>query len=560
MIRFIKYLLIIINLIGLVYSYKAQTLEFYVKDESLNNYTLESQNKYSDTAEINNVIKLNQSSDLINGYVIAGYDSILYDTAIVKAYYNRGERYLWENIYISDELLVKSKLPKNSDEFNSNILTKEMKRLVNYYAENGFPFAIIKLDSLNFNKNLVTATIGIEKGDKYFIDSLIIKGTPKIKGYYISKTINIKKGDIFSISNISNIDRKIKAIPFVEQSRPYQLAFSEDRTDILFYLKNKKASNFSGLIGIMPNNQTSGKLLITGDINLYLLNSAGIGELFLFKWQKYESHSQNLKTKLSVPYLFKSDFGTDLSFDIEKKDSSYVNTDFIGSILYGSNTGNGIKMYYRKMSSYLLSTDNSENGISDFSTNSYGIGYRYLNTDNSFHPRKGWIVDVFSEFGSKNIADDSENAENILFQTRSQIDVSYFIPIGNFMSFKIRNFTSSVYSKIVLDNELYRLGGLNSIRGFDELSIPVSSFSLCNLELSYVFEEESALFAFIDGAYFEKRFTADDSYNYAIGTGIGLDLNTAAGTFTIVYAIGKQNDNNISFKDSKIHFGYRNNF
>ncbi len=560
MTRFIKYLLIILNLIGLVYSYKAQSLEFYVKDTVLNDVALEFQKKYSDTIELNNVLKSYLSSDLLKGYVLAGYDSIIYETARVKAYYNRGNKFVWENLYFNDELFVKTKLPKKSDGFNSVILTREMKRVINYYADNGYPFAVIKLDSLFFNKNMVTATIGLESGNKYLIDSIIIKGTPKIKGYYVSKAIDIKSGQVFSISDISNIDRKIKAVPFLEQSRPYQLAFSEDRTDILLYLKNKKASNFSGLLGIMPNNQTTGKLLITGDINLYLLNSAGIGELFLFKWQKYESYSQNLKTKVSVPYLFKSDFGTAVSFDIEKKDSSYVNTDFTGSILYGSNTGNGIKMYYRKMSSYLLGTDSNDNNISDFSINSYGIGYRYLSTDNLFHPRKGWIVDIFSEFGSKNISGNSNNDDDVLFQTRNQVDVAYFIPIGSFMSIKIRNITSSIYSKIILDNELFRIGGLNTIRGFDELSIPVSSFSVSNIELSYVFEEESALFAFVDGAYFEKRFTSVDSYNYAIGTGIGLDLNTAAGTFTIVYAIGKQNDNNFSFNNSKIHFGYRNNF
>jgi len=560
MTRFIKYLLIILNLIGLVYSYKAQSLEFYVKDTVLNDVALEFQKKYSDTIELNNVLKSYLSSDLLKGYVLAGYDSIIYDTARVKAYYNRGNKFVWENLYFNDELFVKTKLPKKSDGFNSDILTREVKRVINYYADNGYPFAVIRLDSLFFNKNMVTATIGLESGNKYLIDSIIIKGTPKIKGYYVSKAIDIKSGQVFSISDISNIDRKIKAVPFLEQSRPYQLAFSEDRTDILLYLKNKKASNFSGLLGIMPNNQTTGKLLITGDINLYLLNSAGIGELFLFKWQKYESYSQNLKTKVSVPYLFKSDFGTAVSFDIEKKDSSYVNTDFTGSILYGSNTGNGIKMYYRKMSSYLLGTDSNDNNISDFSINSYGIGYRYLSTDNLFHPRKGWIVDIFSEFGSKNISGNSNNDDDVLFQTRNQVDVAYFIPIGSFMSIKIRNITSSIYSKIILDNELFRIGGLNTIRGFDELSIPVSSFSVSNIELSYVFEEESALFAFVDGAYFEKRFTSVDSYNYAIGTGIGLDLNTAAGTFTIVYAIGKQNDNNFSFNNSKIHFGYRNNF
>lgn len=560
MTRLFKYLLILLNLIGLVNSYKAQTLEFYVKNINDNEYILESQTKYSDTLEINRFLQNNVSSDLINGFVLAGYDSILYDSVNVKAYYCKGNKFVWNNISCKNELLIKPKLPKNDESFDSKILSNEMTRILNYYADNGFPFAVVKLDSIEFDGNSVKAVIGMEQGTKYFFDSVIIKGTPKIKSYYLSKVLDINAGDVFSMSDISDIDRKIKTVPFIEQSRPYQLAFADDKTDILLYLKNKKASNFSGLLGIMPNNKTTGKLLITGDINLYLLNSAGIGELFLFKWQKYESHSQNLETKISIPYLFKTDFGTGVNFDIEKKDSSYVNTNFMGSFIYGSNTGNGIKMYYRKISSYLLKKDDINTNLTDFTTNLYGLAYRYLNTDNLFHPRKGWIIDISSEFGSKIITDENENEGTTLFQTRNLVDLSYFIPLGGYMALKLRSYTSSIYSKALSDNELHRIGGLKSIRGFDEISIPVSSFSLINIELSYLFEEESAIFAFVDGAYFEKRFTSIDSYNYAIGTGIGIDLNTPAGTFTIVYAVGKQNENNLNFNNSKIHFGYRNNF
>lgn len=561
MIQLYKYLFVIICQIGLVEFGISQTINIYVKNYASGEYSLEKQSKFADSLEITNFLQQNLSSDISKAYVLAGYDSIVYDSTVVRAYYNRGKKYVWESVKFNDTLIARTRLPEQHDLFDPEILFAKMKDLVRLYADSGYPFAEIKLWSLNFKTNKVSCEILVEPGDIYFFDSIIIKGEPKIKSYYIYKAVGLKKGDRFSFSDISNLDRQIKMIPFIEQNRPYQLAFAENKTDILLYLKNKKASSFNGLIGIMPNNQTSGKLMITGDINLYLLNNAGIGELFLFKWQKYESYSQNLKTKVSLPYLFKSDFGTAVSFDIEKKDSTYVNTDFSGAILYGSNTGNGIQMYYRNISSYLLDTAETNNdNLYDFTTNLYGLGYRFLNTDDIFHPRKGWIINITTEFGVKAISGNEEIGKTSFFQTRNSADISYYIPIGNYMSLKIRNLTSSIYSKNILDNELFRLGGLNTLRGFDELSIPTSSFSMGSIELSYLFEEKSVLFAFIDGAYFEKRFTADDFYNYAGGTGVGLDLNTSAGTFTIVFAIGKQNNSNISIINSKIHFGYRNSF
>jgi hemolysin activation/secretion protein len=117
-----------------------------------------------------------------------------------------------------------------------------------------------------------------------------------------------------------------------------------------------------------------------------------------------------------------------------------------------------------------------------------------------------------------------------------------------------------IYSEKIFENELDLIGGLNTIRGFDELSIPSSSSSIFSTELRYLFEEQSAFFVFYDFAYAEKRFTTDNVHNILMGIGAGLDLSTNAGIFSLVFAVGKQNDNPFLFNSSKIHFGYRSNF
>jgi len=565
MIRFYKYLLIICVLFGCLNTLKGQKLDIYTRQAVNDNYTFKSSTVNLDNVQVTKTLQKELQADLINGYVTAGYDSIVTDSISVRAYYTRGNKFTWEKLSIKEsELILKSgiRLPREEDNFNISIFSEVIDQILQYGADNGFPFASVKLDSLLLNDSRVTACLVVDNGERFSFDTIIVKGDSKIKPYYINKIIEIEKGDEFSMSKISQMDLRIKTIPFVEQTRPYQLAFADGKTDILLYLKNKKASRFSGLIGILPNNKTTGKVLITGDVNLNLLNSIGYGELFMFKWQKFESNSQNLKTEISVPYLFKSDFGPGVRFDIEKKDSSYVNTDFTGRILYGSNTGNGFELFYRRKSSYLLIKEEliTNSGLTDYSTNLYGISYRLINTDNLFNPRKGIFLSISTAFGTKTSEFGEENESETVFQTRNSFDFSVFLPIGRFISIKIRNNTASIYSKSVSTNEFELIGGLNTIRGFDELSLPATSFSVQNFEFRYLFEEESALFAFFDAAYFEKRFTLEDSYNYAMGIGVGIDLNTGAGTFSLVYAIGKQNENSFNFNNSKIHFGYRNSF
>ena len=565
MISIFKYSIVFLFAICISFTLVAQKqVSLFVRNNSISPFELYQSEKNLDSLEIQQYISDNLIDFYSQAYVTAAYDSIVEKADVVQVYFTKGAKYYWSNIsyagFDSYKKIEFQNLSKNRV-FDINKLNVFFVEILNSEAELGFPFAEIYLDSIQITQDtMVSARININRGDRYYFDSIIIKGESKIKKHYLEKYLEIKKEDVFSLDKLNSIDKKIKGLLFVEQSRPYQLAFTEDKTDLILYLRDKKANSFNGMIGILPNNKTTGKLLVTGDVNLFLVNSIGAGELFSFRWQKFEALSQKLNTEFSIPYLFKTQFGVGAQFDIEKIDSSYLNTNFIGKIILGSNTGNGFEVFYQKTGSYLLREliGNEQASLSDYSTNLFGVTYRYTNTNNNYNPRKGLELNLSSGFGTKTINDEDEIKPS--FQNRSHIVVSSYIPIGKYMTLKMRNYTSMIYSKTIFDNELGLLGGLNTLRGFDELSIPVSSFSLLNTELRYIFEEQSAFFVLYDLAYFERRYTQHDSYNYAMGIGVGLDLKTNAGVFSLVYAVGKQNDGQFVLNNSKIHFGYRSVF
>ncbi|MDD2636497.1 MAG: ShlB/FhaC/HecB family hemolysin secretion/activation protein [Bacteroidales bacterium] len=518
-----------------------------------------------DSSDLNFILNEYKTEYYAKGYIVAGFDSIVLDTSKILAYFTTGSKFTWQKLefILPDEFknIYQKKIikPKVVD---VNNLHKVFRDALTDAANIGYPFANIITNSLIINSDsLIHANLQLNKGEKFYFDSVHVKSNTKIRQHYIESYLEIKKSDVFSIKKINQIDNKLKNLKFIEQTRPFQLAFGDNNADILLYLKKKKSNSFNGMIGILPNNKTTGKLLITGDINLYLLNSIGAGELFSFKWQKYELLSQNLKTEFSLPYLFRSQFGIGAKFNIEKKDSTYVNTDFTGRLIYGSNTANGTEFFFRRKTSYLLGkTDNITDTTNylGFSSNLFGLSYRFIKTDNYMSPRSGIILDLSTSFGTK--TQQIEDEIKPLFQNISSVSISAYIPLFSYMSLKLRTYTSMIYSEKIFENELDRIGGLNTIRGFDELSLPASSYSILNTELRYIFEENSALFLFYDIAYTEKRFTIENNYNILMGAGAGLDLNTNAGVFSIVFAVGKQNENPFLFNSSKIHFGYRSSF
>jgi hemolysin activation/secretion protein len=112
----------------------------------------------------------------------------------------------------------------------------------------------------------------------------------------------------------------------------------------------------------------------------------------------------------------------------------------------------------------------------------------------------------------------------------------------------------------LFENELFRLGGIRNMRGMDENSVTASSFFLGSLEFRYLFEEQSNLFLFFDGGYYQKNIPAALTEDTPIGFGVGMNLQTRAGIFTISYAMGRQFDNPLNIGNAKVHIGYIQRF
>jgi len=109
-----------------------------------------------------------------------------------------------------------------------------------------------------------------------------------------------------------------------------------------------------------------------------------------------------------------------------------------------------------------------------------------------------------------------------------------------------------------LVNELYRFGGINSIRGFNENSIDASLFSIINTEYRYQFNDGIYVHSIIDLGYFENETISIKQNLYSFGFGLG--LNTKAGLFKFNVANGNAQDSDFSFSNTKIHISISSKF
>jgi len=519
----------------------------------------------------NELININRQLSSLS-FLTNSADSIIVDSSNFVAYFHLGKQYKWTSLRtqtIDEGVLSKigfrDKLYNNKP-FNQKQLHNFYEKVIAFYENNGYPFASIRLDSVVVEHNTLSGLVHIEKNNLYKIDSVIIKGTATVSDQYIKNYIRIKENDLYNESAVRKMSTRIKELPFVAEVQPPKIYFNEKNAKIVMLLKKKNASRFNGILGIVPDE--NGKVRLNGDVKLNLMNSFRKGEEIGFNWRAIQNNAQDLKLNLVYPFLLNSPFGLDYSFNLYKKDSTYIDIFNKIGVRYILKGNNYFSLFYHNKTSNLLTQTGFSSltvlpSFADISTQLYGIGVYNANLDYRLNPRKGYEIDIKGSLGNKKIRKNAQineqlydglNLNSTLYTFNS--DLALYIPLKKRSVIKLGVQTGYTFNENLFDNELLRIGGLKTLRGVDEEAIFASFYSIQTLEYRFLLEQNSFLYLFTDAAYYEKKtkdnFLSDRPYSF----GLGISFETNAGIFSVSYAIGKQFDNPVQFRSAKIHFGF----
>lgn len=512
-----------------------------------------------------------------NAYLVAAYDSVFTDSISAKAYLSFGAQYKWANLKkgnvdegVLSEIGFREKVYSNKPIYYKSV-KRVQEKLITYYENNGYPFASVKLDSIIISDGSISAQLKVTKNSEIKIDSVVIKGTAEIAPVYIYNYLGIKPGSLYDEAQLKKVNTRIAELAFVRATKPASFIFSGKFNKLILSLEKKRASQFDGVVGILPDNVT-GKILFTGDVRLKLQNGLGRGELIDLNWRRLQTQTQDLKMRLVYPFILRTPFGLDYNFKLYKKDTTFLDVNQNVGLQYLLIGGNYVKVFYNNKTSTLLSTKGLETATklptnADVNTNMYGLGLKYEKLDYRLNPRKGFTILVNASAGTKKIKKNLklnpvvyDNLKLTSALYTGDFEGSVFLPIANRSAIKVGAQAAFIYGETTFQNELFRIGGLKTLRGFDEESIYASAFSIFTLEYRFILEQNSYLYAFGDIAPYENNNSKDYIRDTPLGFGAGISFETKAGIFSINYALGKQFSNPIELRSGKIHFGIVNYF
>ncbi|MBA4367736.1 MAG: outer membrane protein assembly factor BamA, partial [Desulfobacterium sp.] len=444
------------------------------------------------TGEFNKQVLDDDIQGVITLYLRKGYPDVKVDEEIVwikkqdhKEKYadirlriHEGQKILISSITfkglsgLSEELAMKMLVMKPGDPYRDYMLENDRNKLSMYISEMGYPHVNIQGKKvINRQKGKAHITYEISQGIHVNTGKVLTVGNFRTRKQVVEKEFALEEGKPFSMMKMIEGQRNIQNINAFKTARvkPIGLKEAAEEVDFLVEVEEKKPYAAQASMGYDTSRQLYLKTRLS-DLNLFGLNKeAWIG----LEISQIGNHGE---LGIAEPHLLDTRISAVTNLFWEKREE--LNKSF-GTESYGSNVSFTRKLPHDLSANLVVGYERKEQYLRDGESLSEsdeevydprGImvtspSLVYNSVDSFIRPRKG----VFSSIGvdfSRGLENSLDNFikyryevrlyfqihERIILATRGR--AGYIVPSGE--------------KSVIPEDQLFFLGGLSSVRGYDE--------------------------------------------------------------------------------------------
>jgi outer membrane protein assembly factor BamA len=423
-------------------------------------------------------------------------------------------------------------------------------QILNRFEKNGYPLVKLRLKNIQQKKQNLFAELEIINEKRRKLDQIIINGYDKFPKSHSKNLIRLYRNKIFNQENLKQLHNDISKFRFVKQTRFPEILFTKDSTKAYVYLEKNKANSFDGFIGFTNNEEK--KIIFNGYLDLQLQNLINGGEKINIFWKSDGNNQRTFNASTELPYIFQSPLGLKAQLNIFKQDSIFQNTQTNLDLGYYFNYNTRVYLGYQETESSDIQNTNSSS-LSDFGNQFFTAQFEYFNYDpDSF---------LFPDKSSVKVKIGTGKRDAVEFNNKqllAKIEVTHNFYLNPKNVFFVKSHNAYLKSDHYLINELFRLGGINSIRGFNENSLQGNFFSSILTEYRYLPTQNLYLHSIIDYGYLQDKSTNQN--RSLLGLGFGFGLLTKNGLFNLVYANGSYKNQPVKLSNSIVQISFKANF
>ncbi|MFK7849078.1 MAG: outer membrane protein assembly factor [Rhodothermales bacterium] len=521
------------------------------------------------------------------GYYLAKVDSVsISDTLSAPVYttffMDRGPRIEITDIQISGLSLLSLQealdlmTTRAGRVLSEKVLLEDIDRVLHAYEVEGYPFAAIHIDAVELvydeseSDDKADAPTGlkldlrVEEGKRVRINDIVLSGGTRTSLAYIEQVTGLRRGAWLN-KNLDEVHEALVASQFFKQVQiPRLIDIGRGEVVIQIPVVEEAPGSFDLVLGYQPPSAGSQAQGLVGNGHLTLRNMFGRGRRIALRLNRLPGQVSSVLAEFKDPYLFGLPFSVEGGFNGIQQDSTYGQQAYRGAVGYkmqgGLETFLTISREVTKPGQSGLRLQSGTQLIPRSEIVFAGLTFRYVRVDRPLNPQRGLFIETRLERGRKvrknlqlQTAGDTTTVRSVVRQERLMLSGRLFIPSFRKQVLVIGNDTHVLVSKDFDTSDLFRIGGAQSLRGYDEDRFRGRLVSRSLVEYRYLFERQSFAYLFFDLGYVDRPETPELEAMRSLypGYGLGMQFETGIGLINTSLALST-NDNP---SQAKVHVG-----
>lgn len=514
------------------------------------------------------------------GFILANIDTSYWAKDTLKAYLYIGQQWQWQQLLPDsstqqawDALNLKRRLANRSagKPINPEKMRQALLQALTYFEDHGYPFAKVQWNTQLATPPYLTATLTANPGAFVTFDSLQIKGNAAVNPSFLRNFLGLKEGLPFSQRLLDRATQQLRSLPYITLNEEVKAAFILNKAYPILSLRQAPSSKLNGVVGVLFDPQRQARPVLTGDLSIALSNPFKGGRGISLQYRRLKIASQLFDVSYRQPAILGTRFDVGGEFAYQLEDSTFANLSWGVEVGYRLPRSGRIlidaKVFDRRVDSRIAQNPEAFPNLGSTRYQSYGLGFEWQRLDSPIFPKDGWKVRSIGRIGNKRLrpllATSSPSyealyaavpAQQVQTQWAGLIERFWYLrpPLG----LVIRGQGAGLLARWRFQNDLLRVGGLSSLRGFNEQEFFVSNYWITTLEARLHFTAGGYLAIFVDQGYLHRQIQDLPAVtDWPTGVGIELSFRSKAGVFRFAYAAGNSQGQPLDFRTAKIHFG-----
>jgi outer membrane protein insertion porin family len=456
---------------------------------------------------------------------------------------------------------------KENDVYAPVLLENNFQYLLNYAADNGYPFTKIEIDKLSFrqvkNKNYADIILKIQEGRKVYIAGANLSGNIYTNENVILRELELSKGNVYSKHQIDKIPERLMRLQIFKDVKISGISMmTEDSVIINIKVEEGNSIMADGVIGYVP--QSSGDESggdFNGLFNLSLNNIFGTARKFEVHWQKPDNYSEEFNLNYTEPWIFNYPIDTRIGLDRTVRDSTFIKWNTYLNVRFRIIKNLSALAGINRKLAFPDSVSSRNNRLLRNEVINLELGLEYDTRDYPLNPRSGLYYTNSYSYGFKNnygpsylFSEDSVSKKEELQILQLKFGWYYNLWLNQVLSLELN--AKQVKGDQLQLTDLFWFGGSQSLRGYRENQYWGKVIAWANLEYRFILNRNSRLFVFSDWGFYQSLNDSNVKDDVLPGYGLGIRFETPLGIMGVDYGLGKGD----SFRDGKIHFGITSRF